>query len=340
VNLEIIITIVLGLAFAFGIGAGDETLATLVGSGGMRLRRAAILGGVLASVGALFLSQGVASAIGTELINQESIDFARYQAWILVSVLVSVTAWLVVASRTGLPVSTTYSIIGAFFGVALCAPLIGSDFFTILNWTQLQEIMVGWILSPLLGLGFALILGHLLKRLVRRKMRGLGGLEKLEHALMIVLVFFSCFNQLNRAGNDAGKALGIFYNLAAVGQIDGVMLVVLIVTGSIMIGLGLIIIGRHLLKSVGKNLIEIRPSDAICIEASMSIVLLLANMLALPISGGQVLIFAIIGLALSKHEPVNKKRLKKIVYSWIITFPLAAVSSAGVLLLLITGFGI
>ncbi len=339
-NVETIITLVLGLAFAFGIGAGDETLATLVGSGGMRLRRATVLGAGLAMAGALFLSQGVASAIGTEVINQERIDLARYQSWILISVLISVTALLIVASRTGLPVSTTYGIIGAFFGVALCAPLLGSDFSTILHWAQLQEIAVGWVLSPILGLAVALIVGYLVKRFVRRRMRGLGGLEKLERTLMIALVFFSCFNQLNRAGNDAGKALGIFYSLGASGQIDGGTMVVMLISGSFMVGLGLFTIGRHLLKNVGRNLIEIWPSDAICIEASMSIVLLLANLFAMPISGGQVLVCAIVGLAISKHEPVNKKKLKRIVYSWILTFPLAAASSAGILVLLVAGFGL
>ncbi len=337
--MEIIFTLVLGLAFAFGIGAGDETLATLVGSGGMRLRRATLLGAILATVGAMFLSHGVASSIGTELVNQESFDYDRFQVWILVSVLVSVTAWLIVASRTGLPVSTTYSIVGAFFGVALCAPLLGSEFITMLHWNQMQEIVIGWIASPLLGLGFALLVGYLVKRFVRRRINSLGGLEKFERTLMIVLVFFSCFNQLNRAGNDAGKALSIFYSLGAAGQIDGAMLVAMIVSGSIMVGLGLFIIGRHLLKSVGKSIIEIRPSDAICIEASMSIVLLIANLFALPISGGQVLVFAIIGLAKAKHEPVNKKKLKRIVYSWILTFPLAAMSSAGLLVLIVAGFG-
>jgi len=248
--MEIILTLVLGLAFAFGIGAGDETLATLVGSGGMRLRRAVVLGAILAAVGAMFLSQGVATSIGTELVNHESFDFARYQAWILVSVLLTVTAWLIIASRTGLPVSTTYSIIGAFIGVALCAPLFGTEFSMMLHWSELQYIVIGWIVSPFLGLAFAWIVGYLVKRFIRRKIHGLGGLEKFERTLMIALVFFSCFNQVNRAGNDAGKALGIFYSLGYAGQIDGAMMVLMIIAGSIMVGLGLLIIGRHLLKLV------------------------------------------------------------------------------------------
>ncbi|MEX2683942.1 MAG: anion permease [Candidatus Sigynarchaeota archaeon] len=336
-NVEVILTIILGLAFAFGIGASDETLATLVGSGGMRLRQATVVGAILATIGAIFLSQGVATSIGIEIVNHESFDLARYQSWILVSVLISVTTWLIMASRTGLPVSTTYSIIGAFVGVALCAPLLGTEFSKMLNWEKLQNIVIGWIASPLLGLAFTWIMGHLMKRFIRRRIRGLGGMEKLERTLMIALIFFSCFNQINRAGNDAGKALGIFYSLGAAAQIDGPTMVMMIIAGSVMVGSGLLIIGRHLLRNVGKNLIEIRPSDAICIETSMSIVLLLANLIALPISGGQVLVFAIIGLAMAKHESVNKKRLKRIVYSWLITFPLAAASSAGILALFFRG---
>nr|MDO8109536.1 inorganic phosphate transporter [Candidatus Sigynarchaeota archaeon] len=339
-NVEILITLVLGVGFAFSIGAGDETLATLVGSGAMRLRRAVILGGVLAALGAMLFSSGVAQSIGTEMLNASVLDMSRYQAWIMVSILISVTVWILIASRIGMPVSTTYSIIGAFIGVALCGPLIGTDFSSALHWNQMQEIVLGWIFSPLLGLGSCLGISFLMNRFIRRRISGLAGLERIERVFMIILIFFSCFNELNRSGNDAGKALGIFYGLAGSGQIDPGMLVAMIVIGGIAVGLGLIIIGKYLLRNVGKHLIEIRPSDALCIEISMAIVLLMANLLALPISGGQVLIFAIVGMSLIKHETVNKRRLKRIVYSWIITFPVAALTSAAVLSLLLVVFRI
>ncbi|MBN2154306.1 MAG: inorganic phosphate transporter [Candidatus Lokiarchaeota archaeon] len=338
-NIEVAITIVLGVVFAFSIGASDETLATLIGSGGIRLRYALIIGASLAGAGAYFLSHGVAESIGSDIINGSAVDLARFQAWILISILISVTAWLLVSSRTGVPVSTTYSIVGAFIGVAFCAPLLNTAFPEAIRWDQLGDVFVGLVASPVLGLAIAYAVAIGIKRFVRRRIGSLSGLENFERVLLIVLVFFSFFNQLNRAGNDAGKALGIFYGLAAGGQIDSLGLALLLVTGSAAVGLGLLLFGRNLLKNVGKNLIEIRPSDAICIETSMSVVLVLANLLGLPISGGQVLVFSILGLSLSKHEPINNRKLKRMVYSWIVTLPVAALSTAGILALLLLGLG-
>ncbi|NMC04091.1 MAG: inorganic phosphate transporter [Candidatus Lokiarchaeota archaeon] len=339
-NVEVIITVVLAIAFAFSIGANDETLATLIGSGGIRLRYALIVGASLAGMGSYFLSHGVAQSIGSKMINDAAVDLPRFQVWILISILVSVTAWLLFASKTGLPVSTTYSIVGAFMGVALCAPLLGTVMSDAIQWDQMGEVFVGLFASPLLGLSISYAIAIGIKRLVRRRIKGLSGMEKFEWIFLIILVFLAFFNQLNRAGNDAGKALGIFYGLAAGAQIDAIELVLLLVAGSVAVGMGLLLLGRNILKNVGKNLIEIRPSDALCIEASLSVVLLLANILGLPISSGQVLIFAIVGLSLSKHEPINKRKLKHIVSSWFVTFPVAALSTAGILALLVVGLGI
>lgn len=336
VDIEVIVTLVLGVAFAFSIGSGDETMATTIGCGAMRLKHAVILAGILAALGAFFLSSGVAHSIGVNLLNLPPASTSRYQGWIMVSILVSVSTWMIVASKTGLPVSVTYCIVGGFIGVAFCAPLLGTDFSSAIHWDELETIVIGWIASPLLGLGCAIGITLVMKRFIRRRIRGLDDMEKMERVFMIVLIFIACFNQLNREGNDAAKALSIFHGLEFGGQIDETTFSIMLVIGSIAIGLGLIVVGRNLLRNVGKNIIEIRPSDAICIETSMSIVLLLANILSLPISGGQVLIFAIVGLSIVNHVTVNKKTLKRIIYSWIVTLPLAMFASAGVLALLLT----
>ncbi|MFX0101975.1 MAG: inorganic phosphate transporter [Candidatus Hodarchaeota archaeon] len=335
----IIITLVFTIAFAFGIGSNDETMATTVGTGGLRLKYAVILAAILATVGALFLSAGVAKSIGTGLLNSDSIDLIKYQGWIMLSVLIAVSAWLILASKIGAPVSGTHSVVGAIFGVGFCSPLLGSDFLSAIKWSGLTKVVLGWILSPILGLGCSLVISLLVKYLVRRRIKGLDGMENVERIMLIALVCLVSLNQVNRAGNDAGNALGVFYALFDTGEINSPMLNTMLFIGSASIGLGLFIVGRSLLKSVGKNIIEIRPSDAICIESSVLIVLILSNTFGFPISGSHVLIFAIIGLALIKGEKVDKKSLKKIALSWGITFPVAAVFCAGILslLLVLTG---
>ena len=49
------ILLILSLFLAFGIGANDETMATVVGSGSLKLRISVYIGGVLVVLGCLFL---------------------------------------------------------------------------------------------------------------------------------------------------------------------------------------------------------------------------------------------------------------------------------------------
>ena len=79
-------------------------------------------------------------------------------------------------------------------------------------------------------------------------------------------------------------------------------------------------------ESVGGS-VKMRPSDGLVIQLSSVLVLFLATMLGLPISGSHVLIFAIIGAARVKGERPDKKSFRKMVVSWIITFPVAALLS-------------
>ncbi|MBD3187033.1 hypothetical protein GF325_09415 [Candidatus Bathyarchaeota archaeon] len=330
------VTIAFTMAFAFGIGSNDETMATTVGTGGIRLKRATLLAAILATAGSFFLSDKVARSIGTGLINLPQTTLETYQPWILLAVLVAVSSWLILASRIGAPVSGTHSVVGAIIGVAACAPFLGSTFIETLKLGGLFNVILGWIFSPLLGLGCAILVSWVTRKAIKTKIRGLQTMERFERNFMILLVILVAFNQLNRAGNDAGNALGIFHALVAGNQVKEDYLMLLLGGGSISIGLGLFIVGRRLLKSVGTNIIELRPSDAFCIETSVLIVLTVCNLLGLPISGSHVLIFAIIGVALVKREPVDKKSLRRIAFTWIVTFPVTALICAAVLIPIIS----
>ncbi|MHA1714574.1 MAG: inorganic phosphate transporter, partial [Promethearchaeota archaeon] len=219
-SIAIIITLIFTLAFAFGIGSNDETMATTVGTGGLRIKYAVTLAGILAAIGALMLSSKVAKSIGTGLLNLGPDIMERYQTWIMISVLISVSSWLIIASRTGAPISGTHSVVGAVFGVGFCAGLLGTNFIDSIKWMGLQKVVLGWIFSPLLGLGCSLLISYVMRYAVIRKIKGLDQIEKVEKTFLILLIFLVSANQLNRAGNDAGNALGIFYALAQGGQIS------------------------------------------------------------------------------------------------------------------------
>jgi len=326
VDVIVIILIILMLALSFGIGANDETMATLVGSRSLKLRYVIILAAVLVFVGVLILSEQVGKTIGENLINLEEVD---YNVYMLFSIIISTTIWLVVASITGAPISTTHSVVGSVFGVAIVWSFgTNGSFVSSMDWGTVGQVALGWVISPILGFIGAFMFKFLLDKFLSRMQRGLDRVEKIERIFGILLILVISWTQVSRAGNDSANALGIMYGLIETGQLSENLTWILVAVTGLLKGLGIIIIGRIVIKNVGNNLISLKPSDAFSIELSTSIVLFIATLLGLPISGSQVLIFSVIGAGMVKGERPDKKTLRNIIISWIITFPVAAALSA------------
>ncbi|MCK5304233.1 MAG: inorganic phosphate transporter [Candidatus Heimdallarchaeota archaeon] len=322
----VIIILVLMVILSFGIGANDETMATLVGSRVLKTKYVIALAAILAFVGVYFLSDKVGRTIGENLLGPN----VEYSVSMLIAIIISTTIWLVVTSLIGVPISTTHSVVGAVFGVAIVWSFQpGNSFLTSLDWSTMGQVVLGWIISPLMGFFGAFLLKYLLDKILAKHMKGLERLEKLERSFGYVLIVVVGWTQVSRGGNDSANALGIMYGLIDSGQLaEGTLITLLTLITGVVLALGIVLIGRIVIKYVGNSLIAMRPSDAISIELATSITLFLATIFGFPISGSHVLIFAVVGAGMVKGERPNKKAFRKMIISWVITFPIAAALSA------------
>ncbi|MHA1465526.1 MAG: inorganic phosphate transporter [Candidatus Heimdallarchaeaceae archaeon] len=322
----VIIILVLMVILSFGIGANDETMATLVGSRVLKTKYIIALAGILAFIGVYFLSDKVGRTIGENLLGPN----VEYSVIMLIAIIISTTIWLILTSLIGVPISTTHSVVGAVFGVAIVWSFQpGQNLLTALDWSTLGQVALGWIISPLMGFFGAYLFKFLLDKILAKYMKGLERLEKLERIFVYVLILVVGWTQISRGGNDSANALGILYGLIDSGQLtEGPLITILILITGIVLALGIVLIGRIVIKYVGNSLITMRPSDAISIELATSITLFLATIFGFPISGSHVLIFAVVGAGMVKGERPNKKAFTKMIISWVITFPIAAALSA------------
>ncbi|UYP48649.1 hypothetical protein NEF87_004934 [Candidatus Lokiarchaeum ossiferum] len=322
----VIVLLVLMMGLAFAIGANDETMATLVGSRSIKVKTAVILGAFLVFAGVVFLSAGVGKTVGASLLGSE----VEYNVNMMLAILISTIIWLVVASQTGAPISTTHSLVGSVFGIGIIwAIQEGQSFFDALNWSKMGSVALGWVISPIFGFVGAYLFQLLVNKFIHKQKIGLDGLEKNEKGFLYLLFAAICVSQVSRGGNDSANALGIMYGLIESGDLtEGPLTVGLLIIAGIMLALGLVIVGRNVIENVGNNLIEMRPSDAFSIQMSTSIVIFLATVLGLPVSGSHILIFAVIGAGKVKGESPDKKSFRKMVASWVLTFPVAAILSA------------
>lgn len=137
--------LVLGIFIAYVNGANDVSkgIATLVGSGVTNYRRAILWGAVWTGIGGLagaLLAGAMVQTFGNGLLNDGTVPTVSAT----VAMIIGAAAWVAIATRTGLPVSTTHAIVGSIAGVATIAyGLEGS------NWYALgSKVALPLLLSP------------------------------------------------------------------------------------------------------------------------------------------------------------------------------------------------
>ncbi|MBA2486539.1 MAG: inorganic phosphate transporter [Nitrospira sp.] len=155
--------LVLLLAFANGTNDVSKSIATLVGSGVTNYGKA-IVWGTLWTVG----GAGLSAFVATAMVKTFSTGFLPSQVAIhptlSLSVLTGAAAWVLFASKTGLPVSTTHALTGSLVGTGLLA--YG---FENLIWSSLvNKIGLPLLLSPVLAFIVALLFYPMVRHLAAR----------------------------------------------------------------------------------------------------------------------------------------------------------------------------
>ncbi len=144
----LILSVLAGFMMAFNLGANDvaNSMASAVGARAISVRQAVFIAGSLNFVGAVFLGSNVASTIQKGIIDSSMISDPNVMMVGMFSALLSAGLWVLVATLTALPVSSTHSIVGSLLGFGLVAGGPG-----VVNWLKMGGIVVSWILSPVLG---------------------------------------------------------------------------------------------------------------------------------------------------------------------------------------------
>ncbi len=160
-----------GLYMAWNIGANDvaNAMGTSVGSGALTLGRAVVFAGIFEFAGAILAGSSVTNTIRKGILEtsqfQTSGPFGEHGPLLLalamLSALVAAGVWLQVATHLALPVSTTHSIVGAVVGVGIV-----SFGWSGVAWGTIWQIVLSWIVSPVLGGVLAFLMFTLIRRRV------------------------------------------------------------------------------------------------------------------------------------------------------------------------------
>jgi len=138
---------ILALYMAWAIGANDvaNAMGTSVGSGALTVGGAIIVAAVLEFAGAFLAGGHVTDTVRKGMLDLSMMTREQLIYGMLGS-LASAGTLLVVATRFGLPISTTHSIVGAIVGFGAIA--VGLD---AVKWGKIAQIVLSWVTSPLLA---------------------------------------------------------------------------------------------------------------------------------------------------------------------------------------------
>jgi len=145
-------------------------------------------------------------------------------------------------------------------------------------------------------------------------------------------IFTASAFAFSHGANDIANAIGPFAAILDVlktGEINAKapVPIVAMATFGVSLIVGLWFLGKEVIQTVGTRLAKISPITGFSAELGASAVILLATKMGIPVSSTHILIGAVLGIGLLNKD-ANWGLMKPIALAWIVTLPIAAVSSA------------
>jgi len=150
----------------------------------------------------------------------------------------------------------------------------------------------------------------------------------------------SCYVAFAHGANDVANAIGpvaAIIPLAEKGAMDPTAMVPywLLALGGVGIAIGCLTWGKRVMRTVGERITSLTNTRGFSVDFGAATTVLVASKLGLPISTSHTVVGAVIGVGLARGlEAVDLSVIKKIIYSWLLTLPVAAGTSIAIFLCL------
>lgn len=314
-----LLVIFLAFIFEFTNGFHDaaNSIATIVATKVLSPLQAVIWAAFFNCVAFLFFKLSVATTIGNGLVNPEIVN-----PHLIFAAMISAISWNLLTWYYGLPSSSSHALIGGIVGAAICKGGIYS-----LQFSGFTKIMVGMLLSPLLGILAGLCLATLITRLVKNPSNKWFKILQLASSAML---------SLSHGGNDAQKTMGIISLLLlssfSPGQEFHIPSWVVLSCYAVM-GLGTLAGGWRIVHTMGQKITTLTPVLGSAAEAGATIVIFIATGLGAPVSTTHTVTGSIAGVGMSQGF-TSWSTMYKIFLAWLITIPATGLIAAAIMSLM------
>ncbi len=311
--------VICALAFDFINGFHDtaNAIATAVSTKALKPRHAIIMAAIMNFLGALMFT-GVAKTITKDIVDPFTLNNGSV---VILAALLAAIIWNLVTWYYGIPSSSSHALIGAVAGAA-----IASAGFSALHYSGFIKIIIALIVSPLL----AFVVGYIMYSIFKVFFKN-NNLTRTNRNFRFVQIFTAALQAFSHGTNDAQKAMGIITMALITAGLqtgDDIQHWVQISCATAM-GLGTAIGGWKIIKTVGGNIMKIRPANGVAADLSSALIIFGATHIHLPVSTTHVVSSSILGVGSSHRvKGVKWTTAQRMIITWVITLPISALIAA------------
>ncbi len=309
----------LGVILVNGWTDAPNAIATCVSTRAIGARAAIIMAAVFNFLGVLIMT-AVNSKVAATIYNM--VDFGTDSKSALIALcaaMAAIVVWATAAWYFGIPTSESHALIAGLTGAAVA--IHGS--FEGVNPDEWIKVVYGIILSTLLGFAAGFICSKLTVLVFKNRNRldsgrFFAGAQVAGGAAMAFM----------HGAQDGQKFMAIFLlGEALVGgnvtsSFEGTPETWLMVLVSLVMGLGTSIGGYKIIKSVGMDMVKLKPYQGFASDLAATLCLLFSSLTGIPVSTTHTKTTAIMGVGAARRmSNVNWSIVKELVLTWVCTFP-------------------
>jgi len=154
-----------------------------------------------------------------------------------------------------------------------------------------------------------------------------------EKIFAILMMVTACAMAFAHGSNDVANAVGPMAAVISISESGvvgqkSVMPPWVLLVGGVGIVVGLMMYGRRVIETVGRNITELTPSSGFAATLAAAATVVFASGTGLPISTTHTLVGGVLGVGIARGiGAVNLRVVRTIFMSWIITLPVGAILS-------------
>jgi inorganic phosphate transporter, PiT family len=316
----VILLVAMALIFDFMNGFHDaaNSIATVVSTGVLKPGQAVVFAAFFNVIAIFVFHLSVAATVGKGIVQPEIVD-----THVVFGALAGAIVWNLITWYYGIPSSSSHALIGGIVGAVIAKAGTGS-----LIASGILKVVAFILISPLLGFVFGSLMMVLVAWICRRSRP-----SKVDKWFRRLQLLSAGAYSLGHGGNDAQKTIGIIWLLlVATGYLAGEATeppLWVIISCYTMIGLGTMMGGWRIVKTMGQKITKLKPVGGFCAESGGAMTLFFATFLGVPVSTTHTITGAIVGVGSTQRmSAVRWGVAGNIIWAWILTIPASAFVAA------------